>query len=626
MAERTPWRQLPDADLATPVLALAADGDLLWLGGVGGLRCLDAAGPAPAGGGGPGIAPVLTSVAAICRSGRWLVAGGAEGIVRQRDDQYELADVQGSGAPVAALLAIRTVAGTERDDDTGVLLAGTLGDGVLRSLDRGRSWAPVSFGLDDHEVSALCVGPAGGVLAGTADGIYAATASVKAWRRCAGTQGVAVAAIAYADDLLAAVSESGQALTSRDGGRTWTPGGTVQGQVTAMVGLPGGTLIVGTTDAGLWRSLDAGLTWLQAAGSDAAAVAVADDGLPRAVFCLAPHAGAVYAGTAGGLVASTDAGATWRHVQAPPTHDLDRLLVVGGRPVVAGARSGVVRLRPGPDHAASTWSALADTPFPLTAVAAAPDDALIASGPAGLFRCTDGATDADPGWTTLVGGEDGHVGVLSFRPDGFGLAAPARHGNQLLRTTDNGVSWQTVPAPFGVLPLVTVQVTAEVVLAATRDPRTGAIQLWASTDEGASWSREVRAETPWPLVRSVADPPLVSLGRALCARDTDGRWTRWAELADGIRAVAGDSNGLAVLTPDAIWSVADGEVAGRLDDGIPTADVLDICLWQGRLHALLTGGRVWWRDVDGGLRPGDGQDEAGRAWPELLDHASSATA
>ncbi|MGH3658689.1 MAG: WD40/YVTN/BNR-like repeat-containing protein, partial [Micromonosporaceae bacterium] len=398
MAERTPWLHLPDVDLATPVLALASDDDRLWLGGVGGLRCL-AAGAAPAGGDGREI--LLTSVAAICRTGRWLVAGGAEGIVRHRDDESELANVQGSGAPVAALVAI-PAAGAEREDDTGVLLAGTLGDGVLRSLDRGRSWAPVSFGLDDHEVSALCVGPAGSVLAGTADGVYAATASVKAWRRCAGTQGVAVAAIAYSDDLLAAVSESGRALTSRDGGRTWTPGGTVPGQVTAMVGVHGGTLIVGTTDTGLWRSPDAGATWVRA-GTDTAETADASDpadtagdadtaGPPLAVFCLAPHAGAVYAGTADGLVVSLDAGASWRPVPAPPTHDLDRLLVVRGRPVVAGGRSGVVRLRSAPGPATGTWSALADAPFPLTAVAATPDDALIASGPAGLFRRTDDAT------------------------------------------------------------------------------------------------------------------------------------------------------------------------------------------------------------------------------------------
>ncbi|MGH3490800.1 MAG: hypothetical protein ACRDP8_23185, partial [Actinopolymorphaceae bacterium] len=117
MAERTPWRHLPDVDLATPVLALAAEGDRLWLGGVGGLRCVDAVGSAAAGAGGPGITPVLTSVAAICRSGRWLVAGGAEGIVRHRDDEFEVADVQGSGAPVAALVAI-PVAGADREDDS----------------------------------------------------------------------------------------------------------------------------------------------------------------------------------------------------------------------------------------------------------------------------------------------------------------------------------------------------------------------------------------------------------------------------------------------------------------------------------------------------------------------------
>ncbi|MEQ4207786.1 sialidase family protein [Actinopolymorpha sp. B9G3] len=627
MAERSPWRQLPDIELTTPVLALAADGDRLWIGGVGGLARLDG-GPGPSSGGDlgtravphadavPGIATALTSVAAICRSGSWLVAGGAEGIVRHRDGEAELADVQGSGAPVAALVAIPPVGDGERQEDTGFLLAGTLGDGVLRSLDRGRSWAPATFGLDDHEVSTLCVGPGGTVLAGTADGIFTATTSVKAWRRSAGTQGVAVAAIAYADvtgtpgGVLAAASESGQTFTSRDGGRTWTPGGRVDGQVTAVVALDDGTLLVGTTDAGLWRSVDAGATWTAAAD---------DGGSARTVLCLAVHNGAVYAGTAGGLVTSADAGATWRPAHAAPTHDLDRLLLVNGRPAVGGARSGVVRPEASAGEGA-TWSALADTPFPLTALAVAPDGALVASGPAGLCRNAGG----DAAWTAVVAGEDGHAGVLSFRPDGFGLAAPARHGNHLLRTTDSGVSWQSVPAPFGVLPLVVLQVTAGIVLAATRDPRMGAIQLWASTDEGASWAREVRAETPWPLVRSVADPPLVSLGRTLCARDQHGHWSTWAELDEGIRAVAGGREGLAVLTRTAIWSVAaTGEVGVRWDEGLPVADVLDIALSQGRLHALLTGGRVWWRDVKLRARPADEHDEPGATWPELHDHTST---
>jgi photosystem II stability/assembly factor-like uncharacterized protein len=629
VAERPSWQQLPDIELATPVLALELDGARLWLGGVGGLACVDACTGRTADA--PGNAPTLTSVAAICRAGSWLVAGGAEGIVRHRTGETEPADVQGSGAPVAALVAVAPVGGAEQEDDTPVLLAGTLGDGVLRSLDRGRSWAPATFGLDDHEVSALCIGPGGTVLAGTADGIFTATASVKAWRRSAGTQGVAVAAIAYVDvpgtpgGLLAAVSEAGQAYVSRDAGRTWSSGGRVDGQVTAMAATADGTLVVGTTDSGIWRSTDAGATW----------AAAEHGGSAQTVFCVAAHQNAathenathentahentVYAGTSGGLVRSSDAGATWRPVPTAPTHDLDRLAVVNGRPVVGGGRSGVVRADAAAGGATG-WSSLADTPFPLTALAVAPDDALVASGPAGLYRHPGG----DPTWTAVVAGEAGHVGAVSFRPDGFGLAAPAHHGHQLLRTTDNGMTWQSVPAPFGVLPLIVLQVADGVVLAATRDPRMGAIQLWASTDEGASWAREVRAETPWPIVRSVGVPPLVSLGRTLCTRDDHGRWSTWAELDDGIRAVGGGPDRLAVLTRTAIWSVTvTGEVGVRWDDGIPVEDILDISLVGGRLYALLTRGRVWWRDIGDAVPPVAEHDEPGSARRELLDHTST---
>ena len=616
MAEPTRWQRLPEIELATPVLAVAADaadaadaaggdsaggdsagggavaGRRLWLGGMGGVAEVipggDGAATAPR-------VPGLSTVAALCRAGSWLVAGGAEGIARYRDGAYEFAEVQSGGAPVAALLtvpaAIATTGDGDHDPDAVVLLAATLGDGILRSDDRGRTWVPANFGLDDADVSDLIAGPSGTVFAATANGVFASTPGLRAWRRCAGTDGAVLAALASAPGsaAIAAAGEDGRILRSGDGGRTWTPGGTVPAAPTAMVAAADGSLVLGTAGAGIWRSVDAG-DWTR----------VADDQHAAAVYCLAGVGRALYAGTSDGLAESDDAGLSWKPVAVPATHDLDRVLVHAGRPLVVGGGSGLVHL-----DAEGEWTTHAGVPFPLTAVAVAPGGALLASGPAGLFRHPGDRHLNGDAWEAVVPGEAGHVGVLSFRADGLGWAGSAQHGDALLHTSDGGASWQVVPAPFGVLPLTALQAADGVVLAATSDRRLGAVQLWASSDDGATWNREARAETAWPIVDALADPALLSLGRALCTRDGAGLWSQWAELDDGVRAVTGDSSGVVVLTASGIWTVTDdGRPGVRLDDGIDVAEVLDIEASGGTLFALLTGGRVWWRETgrEGGVR------------------------
>ncbi len=607
MAEATFWRQYPDIGLRTPVLAVApavpavaagpaastatdgaegvdgADGRL-WLGGMGGIGQVVTAGtalaPEPA-------VPGLTTVAALCTVGSWLIAGVADGILRCRDGAYELAEVQSGGAPVAALLAVpsggRPAGDPDGDHDPNavLLLAATLGDGVLRSDDRGRTWVPANFGLDDTDVSALVAGPGGTVLAGTANGVFAATSGLRAWRRCPGTEGTAVAALTYAvgSSQVCAAGEKGETLRSVDGGRTWSAGGPIPAQPTAIATAPDGSLVAGTAGSGVWRSVDGGLTWSRA-----------DDGrLVETVYCLVSVGTVLHAGTAEGLASSTDGGLSWAPVAVPSTHDLDRVLVRRGRPVVAGGGSGVVEL-----GATGGWAPLDGAPFPLTATAVAPDGALLASGPAGLFRHVD-----QEEWEPVVPGESGHVGVLTFRADGRGWAAPARHGDALLHTTDGGATWESVPAPFGALPLTALQaVEGGGVLAATTDRRQGSVQLWASADDGTTWLREARAETPWPVVDSLGEPGLLSLGRALCVRDRNGEWSQWAELDDGVRAVAGDRSGVVVLTPGGIWTVTDdGRPDARLDEGVAVDEVLDIEVADGILVALLTEGRVWWRPI-----------------------------
>lgn len=620
-------------DLATPVLAVEAYAGRLWVGGVGGVAWLrsDGTGEVCTG-------AELRSYAALCPAGSWLVAGGAEGIVRVRDGIVEPADLAGSGAPVAALAVLPADEG-----ESPILLAGTLGDGVLRSEDGGRNWATANFGLPDYDVSALVVSPGGTVLAGTGSGVAVATPGAKAWRPCRGTQGTAIAALAFiqateevgsrADvptprELVVAASENGKILASYEQGGAWEPRGSVDAPVTALLAVPDspGVVVAGTAGGGVFRSFDAGATWVPAT----------DPTCVRTVFSLAAHDGSLYAGTTDGLARSDDGGGTWRLVRTPPTHDVNRILTWKRRIVVVGARSGpavVVDRDAGPAGApGTTVEQLAEgAPFPLSALEVA-GETLLASGPGGLFRLPEtgtpstttrtqaGEAAAETAWERVVSGEDGHVGVINIRTDGVGLAAPARHGNVLLRTKDGGASWEQVPAPFGMLPVTALAVTEHGCVAAVRDGRHNTVELWFSPD-GADWRREATAETVWPVVGAfdAAGQPAVSLGRTVHRRDETGRWCRWLEFDTGIRAICGHSHGFVVVTQRSFWAVSpDGaerdELAdGKLEEG---QDVLDIVVdptaapHDRCLYVLLTHGRIHRLDLPTSPTP---RQEKGRS-------------
>lgn len=208
-----------------------------------------------------------------------LVGGLPYGIAYSPDEgaAWHAARLDGIDAPPLCL------APDPRAAETGVILAGTAGAGVLRSLDWGRSWTPANFGLQDTTVMALAWAPPAPpetwprwalVLAATEEGLYRSPNGGRGWRRAAGVRGVFQAlAVEPAGRIVLAGAEAAGLWRSADAGRTFEPVSAAPQQVNALAATPTGWVL--SSNDGLWRSAD-GLAWEPIPGSRPAFVLLAD--------------------------------------------------------------------------------------------------------------------------------------------------------------------------------------------------------------------------------------------------------------------------------------------------------------------------------------------------------------
>jgi photosystem II stability/assembly factor-like uncharacterized protein len=503
-----------------------------------------------------------------------LLAGHKSGIARSTDGgrTWADADVSGGVSPISDIVLSPKFA------EDGVALAGNFGNGVLRTTDAGRSWRPSNFGLNEHEVMALAWQVGESVVAATQSGLFHSPNGGRAWRTVPNTNGIIFETLTWLPDgkLLAAPNMDRPRLFSPDL-IDWEPVEALPGekqawQVWAMTTLPDGTILLGCRIQGLWVSADSARSWTQL--------------WQRGCWSVAGDGERIFAGPNNGLACSEDRGRTWTALPPPPLQPFHWLLPLDDAIILAGVHAP-------PFLRFSNGEREGDDELELLLYLGLWKNgprSFIASTETGLFLHENGiewevVADQDGCTTATFLGDDGWAGVTS---DG-----------QLLRTRDGGRTWSGSPSPFGNLPLVALQAFPNLdggqfgyLMAATYDEQRRSVKVWRS-DDGERWTPGSDSYTPWTLVATLGEPAVVTIGSVITTRQADGTWIQSTAGETAFRRVISDGSVLFALALDGIWRSNDtGKSWSRDDEGLPANELLDIAIFDGKLHVLLTGGRL----------------------------------
>ncbi len=570
-----------------------------------------------------GLSTPLLSALAVAHNGA-LFAGALGGDLFS---SFDFGQTWKAGlVPQELKSTVTVVLASPRFSQDGVVFAATDGGGLLASRSSGNTYEESSFGLGEGTILALAASPDWSrneiMFAATVDGVYLSRNGGRAWRETElmnpgdVVDVLAVSPAFERDRTVFAGTEEGRLYRSQDGGRRWD---------VLQERLGDGPLnclwladdfetsgrMVASVGAQVCVSVDGGESWHVAAQ------------LPGTILALASGQGTLLAGLHdAGAYKSVDGGETWISLtEGLAARGLAALAPVGERLFAAGPQEGLwVR-----DGEGTPWVSLTGLhPYlPLSAQALTdPLTLLAASQEQGILRSADGGAS----WSVVC--ITPGVQALEFVP-AAGLGWAGTGAGQLLATRDAGLTWQDEGTPMGGQEILAIAAspafaTDRTVLVGTAIPAVGVnaprVALWRSQDAGKSWHQVTTQPTdarwlyiamPIGVTEDVASQAVLATG-SYCLRPLRRAKDVWistrvdprgANVLGALSVGELDRDGvLYAATGNGIYRSLDGgrtwqSFAEGLGDESFISIVADGTPEPQALYALSLGGLVWKRSL-----------------------------
>ena len=409
----------------------------------------------------------------------------------------------------------------------GTAFAATDGGGLLVTRDSGGTWEDSSFGLGDASVLALATSPDWSsqeiMFAATLEGVCVSRNGGRAWRETElmmDEEIIDVLAVSpdFAHDRTAyAGTERGSIYRTTDGGRTWdatperlgdepvnclwlAPDFARSGRVVAGVG---SRICVSTDRGDSWRSVVE---------------------MPGSILCLAGDEAVLLAGMHdAGVWKSVDGGDTWVSSSGGlSARGFAQLISSDESFYSMGPQEGLWSS----SGEITSWSSFSElmSYIPLSALAVpSPANLFVVSQDRGILRSTDDGAS----WRVVC--ETPNIqAIMILEPERRGWAGTVK--GQLLTSEDGGETWREAKTPCEgqeILSIVSSPAYAQdhTLFMGTSIPATGNKQartaLWRSKDGGNSWqqlttqvtsARWVNIALPQGVMENVADQAVLATG------------------------------------------------------------------------------------------------------------------
>jgi photosystem II stability/assembly factor-like uncharacterized protein len=181
------------------------------------------------------------------------------------------------------------------------LLAGSSFDGVFVSADSGASWTQQDPGLHGTEISAVGAKASTLIAGASSKGLYRSVNGATTWDLVDSIKSVTDVCVSGPN--IVVCSALGKVLVSSDDGVSWASGGTELPPANGLrdLAVSGGTIYIGTSDQGLYKSTDYGINWQPVPSPPGSAQ----------VSSIAVNGADLFVATGSGVFLSSDGGANW---------------------------------------------------------------------------------------------------------------------------------------------------------------------------------------------------------------------------------------------------------------------------------------------------------------------------